>query len=150
MEQKLVLQDVDGKVLRSFNWAGQPVQVIRRQDTHRLELVESLTELEEQEIIFEKLGEVVAGNKVPLLLGKMGGLHFVDAVTNTHIDRNNPDEQVHVWRWTLLGLFAFFTLISVGLQFVPLSNAKIEEDLKQQVVKIVKSLKKPELIEKYV
>ncbi len=146
MEQKLVLQDVDGKVLRAFNWAGQSVQVIRRQDTNRLELVENLAELEEQEIIFENLGEMKAGAKAPLMLGQLGGLHFVEAVTNTHIDRNNPDEQATVWRWTLLGLFGVFILLSAGLQFVPLTTAKIEEELKQQVVKIVRNLKKPEVV----
>ncbi len=146
MEQKLVLQDVDGKVLRAFNWDGKPVQVIRRQDTHRLELVENLTDLEEQNILFENLGEVAAATKAPLMLGQLGGLYFVDAVTNTNIDLSNPEEEASVWRWTLLGLCAFFIMITVGLQFIPLTSAKIEEELKQQVVKIVKSLKKPEVV----
>ena len=146
MEQKLVLQDVDGKVLRAFNWSGETVQVIRRQDTSRLELVTSLTELEEQEIIFENLGELQGSSKQPLLLGKLGGLHFVDAVTNTHADLNNPEEEAKVWRWTLLALMGLFITIAAGLRFVPLTTAKIEEDLKQNVVKIVKNLKKPEVV----
>ncbi len=147
MEQKLVLQDVDGKVLRAFNWSGNTVQVIRRQDTQRLELLESLTELEEQQVAYENLGELATTAKTPLILGKLGGLHFVDTVTNTHVDQNNPEEEARVWRWTLLGLFAFFILISAGLQFVPLTHPKIEEALKQQVVKIVQSLKKPEVVQ---
>ena len=58
MEQRLVLQSDDGKVLRAFEWTGDAVQVVRRGDTKRLELVSSLQILEDEHIHFEWLQEV--------------------------------------------------------------------------------------------
>jgi hypothetical protein len=148
MEQKLVLQDVEGKVVRAFQWSGQPVQVIRRQDTRRLELVENLNELEEQNISYENLGEL--NNEVkknPLLVGALGQLKFVDAVKDTTVDAKNPDENKKIWRATLAMLLLLSVAWVAMLSKIPLTMPKIEEELKQQVVKIVKNIQKKEVIE---
>ena len=87
MEQKLVLQDVDGKVLRAFNWSGETVQVIRRQDTSRLELVTSLTELEEQEIIFENAGSLVlAGQYLRIIAVVKGTATVIGGENKTSVE----------------------------------------------------------------
>lgn len=41
MEQRLVLEDQQGTVLRVFSWDGEPLKVLRREDTRRLELAKS-------------------------------------------------------------------------------------------------------------
>jgi hypothetical protein len=146
MEQTLVLQDVEGKVVRTFNWSGNPVQVVRRQDTRRLELVEDISDLEDQEIPFENLGSVTQEelSQRPLIVGSLGRLSFVDTVKSTHLDLQNPVEGKKAWRLTWLVLGILFGGALIGMQFVPLSTAKIEEELKQQVVRIVKNITKPD------
>ena len=47
MEQRLVLEDDNGTVLRAFAWSGEPLQAVRRGDTGRLELMKSVDELKE-------------------------------------------------------------------------------------------------------
>jgi hypothetical protein len=82
MEQRLVLQDIEGKVVRAFQW--------------------------------------------------------------TELDAKSPEENKKIWR-NILFLMAFLSVVWVGvLSKVPHSMPKIEEELKQQVVKIVKNLTKAE------
>lgn len=148
MEQKLVLQDVEGNVVRAFQWSGKPVQVVRRHDTRRLELVENLDELKEKNISFEDLG-VLNENDLkakPLFVAQLGQLAFVDAVEKTTIDNEEPEENKKIWRNILLAL-AGLSVIWVGvISKVPLTMPKIEEELKQQVVKIVKNITKAEKV----
>jgi hypothetical protein len=143
MEQRLVLEDLDGKVVRAFQWSGEPVQVIRRHDTRRLELIENLEELEEQNIAFENLGllQKEGIQKNPLLVGKLGQLKIVETVEATDLDSKNPEENKKVWRNILLVLAALSVTWVVVLSKIPHTLPKIEEELKQQVVKIVKNIK---------
>lgn len=144
MEQRLVLQDLDGKVVRAFEWSGEPVQVVRRKDTRRLELVQNLSELDEQKISYEDLGllEKDSITQGPLLVGKLGQLKFVENVQTTELNAKNPEEDKKTWRNILLLLFVLAISWIALLSKIPQSLPKIEEELKQQVVKIAKNIKK--------
>ncbi len=74
MEQRLVLEDEQGKVLRAFAWSGEPLQAIRRGDTGRLELMRSVEDLRKRRVQFQSFGEVSASRMKSdsLLIGELG------------------------------------------------------------------------------
>src|SRR5690606_164205 len=140
MEQKLVLQDIEGQVVRAFQWSGRSVHVIRRADTQRLELVEDFNELEQKKIAYQKLGtlEPESIRQKPLLIGQLGELRFVENIERTIIDEENPEENKRIWRGVIFSLGLLFTGFIGILQSIPLTTPKMEEELIQEVVKIVK------------
>lgn len=147
--QKIVLQDHDGVVLRSFAWTGEPVEVIRRADTRRLELVKDTEQLQKKKIAFESLGHIDAKSiqSKPVLIGELGHLQLIESVNSTMLDAHDKEEDRR---------FFYFTLVALGLLCISLLSAlpkspeitpKIEEELKQKVVKIVKNMTKPQTIQ---
>lgn len=143
MEKRLVLQDKQGNVVRAFSWQGEPVKVVRRSDTRRLELVTDVAELQKRRIDFEDLGDLTSPESLtkPLLIGELGHLAFVESVHSTEKDLPPPKDRQRDFYQSLLIL----GLLCVGflgyLQSVPHVTPGLEEELKQQVVKIVKTLK---------
>lgn len=142
MEKRLVLEDSNGTVLRTYGWQGQPVQVIRRSDTRRVEVVPSTEHLSKRKIAFEKLGEIkkedLAGK--PFLVGKLGHLRLVEDIQETI-----KDEEVTAEEGNKLYLIALVLFLMAGafLGFVFSRDpqvSKLEETLKQEVVKIVKQI----------
>lgn len=144
--EKLVLEDKEGKVVRAYAWSGKPVQVVRRWDTRRLELIEDTTDLEKRKIPFEKLGRLEAGvmKKKPLLVGELGHLRMVENFEgDVDHDLRSPEEDKKPWRLSVAILaLAFFGFVVV-INNVPTMTPKLEEELKQQLVKIVKNIEKP-------
>lgn len=148
MDKNIVLEDNEGKVVRVFAWDGGAAKVIRRSDTSRLELVKDTSVLEHKKIIFQELGQIDEGftNKKPYLVGSLGHLKIMESTVLTHTNVENENESDRNW-W--LSLAAMLLLFSVGfgiLKFAPETTPKLEEELKQQVVKIVKNLPKPETV----
>jgi hypothetical protein len=142
MEKRLVLEDKDGKVLRSYGWKGHPVQVIRRNDTRRLELVTSTDALTKKKIAFEKIGDLnhedLSGQ--PFLVGQLGHLRLVEDIKLT--DKNEKELKLSDKRWYLI-LLAMFLLSGSFLTYLlnrPPQEAKLEEEMKQELVKIVKQI----------
>ncbi len=150
MEKRLVLEDSNGTVLRAYGWRGEPLQVIRRSDTRRLEVVPSTEHLEKKKIAFEKLGEVKREeleNK-PFLVGKLGHLRIVEDIKATlkDEDRQKAENQNRLY-W----IFALLVLMAVSFLGVIRSMepqvSKLEESLKQEVVKIVKAIPPKQKVE---
>lgn len=148
MEQRLVLQDDSGKVLRAFNWSGEPLQVIRRADTQRLELVENLESFQNRKIPFQTLGELNSGalKQGPVLVGKLGHLTLVDSIESTLQDEASSKDDRKSWYLILGVLTGVFIALGVIVKNVPMVTAKLEEELRQQVVKIAKNISKPETV----
>lgn len=144
--EKLVLQDKDGRVLRAFAWSGEPVRVIRRGDTRRLELVKSTEALEKRKIPFEDVGELDAdrAKQGPLLVGELGHLRMIESVGEVVQDGRDPEEDRKILYYSLAGLAVFLGAFLLVVRNLPPMTPKLEEELKQQVVKIVKSMVKPE------
>lgn len=143
MEKRLILEDQSGKVIRSFGWQGESAQVIRRGDTRRLELVTNTEALEEQKIPFENLGVVSAESlsSKPYLVGKLGHLKLVENIATIEKDLMAPPETDKNWYKILLAVFLLAALMLGGILSSPLKpSAKMEEALKQEVVKIFKTL----------
>lgn len=143
-ERRLVLEDKEGKVLRAFNWDGRSAQVIRRGDTRRLELVTETESLKKKKIPFEPVAALEPGElaRTPLMIGELGRLKFVDSIETTLRDQSVERERDRLsassFAALLLVVFGFFSIMANR----PLTTPKIEEELKQQVVRIVKQVPK--------
>lgn len=143
--EKLVLQDKEGLVVRAFEWSGQPVEVIRRGDTKRLELVNTTDELKKKKIPFESLGLLSREHlqKKAMLVGELGHLQLIESVGATVQDEQDKEEDRRVLFFTLALLALLMISLISSIRSMPQMTPKIEEELKQKVVKIVKSMEKP-------
>lgn len=149
MEKNLVLEDNAGKVVRVFNWNGEKATVIRRADTKRLEVAKDLEFYFDNQIDFVELGQVSGDTfesnlkkSNDLALGSYGRLVLTPKIESYYKNERESEEKKRVWLLSLLLVLFFFMLGGVLLKLAPPTSAKIEEDLKQQVVKIVKNIKK--------
>ncbi len=141
-EKLLVLEDQEGKVLRAFNWSSPTGRVVRRGDTRRLEVLPSLEALEKAQIPFEDLGEISKDSiaKNPFIVGKLGHLRLIDNVEDTIKDIRNEKENDRRWYLSLIAVFVLVTgFLTAVFKHEPRTD-KIEAELKQELVKIVKSI----------
>ncbi len=140
---RLVLEDSKGQVVRTYAWQGQTAQVIRRADTRRLEVVCSTSELERKKIDFEVQGEISLEQlkQKPFLVGRLGHLKLVEEVTSFAQDAKHEKENDRRWYQILATFLGLAFLFSLGLRFfVGGPTEQMEENLKQEVVKIVKNI----------
>ena len=146
MEQRLVLEDDNGTVLRAFAWSGEPLQAVRRGDTGRLELMKSVDELKKRKVQYQTFGEVSPATlkSGPILLGELGHLSLIEEVKATDHDIEEKHETQNAFYSIGAGLLLLFLLAGYGVSRVPLMTDKLEEQLKQQVVKIAKTITKPQ------
>ncbi|MBC7371742.1 MAG: AgmX/PglI C-terminal domain-containing protein [Bdellovibrionaceae bacterium] len=142
MEKRLVLEDNNGTVLRSYQWQGESVEVIRRSDTRRLEVVPSSDFLTKKKIPFESMGFINAKDlqKKPFLVGELGHLRMVETVGTVDKNLVSENEGEKRWYWILAAVMLASTLIMSYIRTMPLMTPKIEQSLKQEVIKITKSI----------
>jgi len=141
MEKRLVLEDHNGTVLRAFNWNGEAGEVIRRGDTRRLEVVPTTAHLAKDKIPFETLGSLSKQGleKGPFLVGKLGHLKMVEEVGVTLKDDTAEAESERRWYMLLGGLMLISLAFMFYVRTLPTMTANMEQSLKQEVVKIIKS-----------
>ena len=157
MEKNLVLEDSTGAVVRVFNWNGTNATVIRRADTKRVEISDNLEYYFDNNIDFVELGKVsgetfeAVGNEIAeatngknseLALGTYGRLTVVPRIQTHQKNVEEKEDKNRLWMLSLLLVLLFTITGTFLMRFAPTTSAKIEEDLKQQVVKIVKHIKK--------
>ena len=157
MEKNLVLEDNTGAVVRVFNWNGNNATVIRRADTKRVEISDNLEYYFDNNIDFVELGQVsgetfeAVGNEIAaattgknreLALGTYGRLTIVPQIQTHQKNVEEKEDKNRLWMLCLLLVLLFTMTGTYLMRFAPTTSAKIEEDLKQQVVKIVKHIKK--------
>jgi hypothetical protein len=141
MERQLVLEDKNGEVVRAYAWTGKPVSVIRRGDTLRLELVDELEIFKKKRIPYEFIGDLdekkVAGG---FSLGTLGALRELPKVEVVSTDDKMEDEKATLWWLSLTAML----LVAGGLIGIVIGNPPAltvnEEQLKQEVIKIVKNI----------
>lgn len=145
MENRLVLENQEGKVVRAYQWSGDKAYVVRRADTQRLEVVSRLDFLNQQKISFENLGEISAESvkKNPMKLGALGHLKFIEptdlAQSDIQTDIQSESEKDRS-REILMSFLVLSLIFMTVVMSRPDMTPKIEEELKQQVVQIVKSM----------
>lgn len=142
-ERRLVLEDLDGKVVRAYQWSGEAAEVVRRSDNRRLEVLSSTQVLEQSGIEFERIGRVTLADisKKPLLVGKLGHLKLVETIGNTDTNLHHEDaSEKKAWKTIMIvvALFSFFLMGLISLQ-PDTPTAEMEQEMRQEVVKIFKA-----------
>lgn len=90
---RLVLENAEGKAVRTFQVSGDSAVVISRGDTRRVEIHSNTSSLEAKKVKFEKIGNVSreALEKSPVKVGSHGQLRLVSVVGDTV--RNTPAQE---------------------------------------------------------
>ncbi|KHD89404.1 MAG: hypothetical protein OM95_03270 [Bdellovibrio sp. ArHS] len=141
MNLRLILEDNAGNVTRQIPVTEKKAQLIQRFDTKRLEVVTDTAALTKDKIKFSKLADLdfdeMKDRKFPL--GNFGSLRLVQAIKNVPVDGSVRTDSKKDLKASMLFAFAVFLLLLSIYQFAPRENAKVTEELKQQVVKIVQT-----------
>lgn len=165
MEKNLVLEDNTGAVVRVFNWNGNNATVVRRADTKRVEVTDNLEYYFDNDIDFVELGKVSgdtfesigtensaakAGKHGELALGTYGRLTVVPKIETHQKNEEEGEDKSRLWMLSLLLVLLLTITGSFLVKLAPTTSPKIEAELKQQVVKIAKNIKKETPVQKMV
>lgn len=144
--QRFAFENLDGVQVRTFavpaNSADQ-LTVIRRKDSRRIELVYSTDALAKRKVAFDTLGTVStadlkAGSVLIAGVGRLAPLSAASVVIKNEAPRN---ESPVTWKRSLVSVFLLMAVFMGGILSLPRENPKQEEELKQQVVQIIKQIK---------
>lgn len=146
--KQLVLENSSGQVARIFPWDGEPVQVVVRKDTSRVELHREIESLRKDKVPFHLMGEIQASTleKNKFSLGSIGHLKLVDKIDVTVEDPIENKDNVKLLTILCLFIIGMNVLFMTFLKNMPQDTAKIEEELQQQVVKIVQRKTPPKTV----
>ncbi len=157
VKEKLILEDMNGSVLRTFPMnesigSTGSMKVIRRQDTGRIEIVTSTDDLTSKKINFQLLNDLNRNDlaKAPVLLGRMGHLRLIEDIQklDKNIDLKKEDDS------KMFYIFLMILLLAMLFGFIISQNKtqtdSMTEELKQEVVKIVKNMTVQKNIQKMV
>lgn len=140
---RLVLENNEGKAVRLIQVAGDSATIVTRKDTRRVEVVNDVSDLEAKKIQFEELAQVTRAGleKAPMKVGTTGRLRLAPTiiadVTHNITLVNENDER---FKRSVAGTAAMMVIL-IALMFVLRPDlAKQDEELKQQVVQIVKKI----------
>lgn len=141
MSLRLVLEDNLGNITRQIPVTEKKAQLIQRFDTKRLEVVTDTAALDKNKIKFSKIADLdfdeMKNKKLPL--GSYGSLRIVKDVANVPVDGSVKADGKRDLKASILLAFAIFLFLLSIIQFAPRENAKLNEELQQQVVKIVQT-----------
>lgn len=143
---KLVLEDEQGRITRTFSWSGDAAVLIRRLDSGRMEVRTSVADLDAQLIDFEPLADLTRQDleNAPYALKGEGRLRLVMTtdVEPLNVLRDPASEPESEKPW-LLSLCATTVLIFSFVLFLMTrseDNPRLEADLKTQLVQIVRRI----------
>ena len=140
--KKLVLENADNKVSRVFHWNGQLAHVICREDSRRVELHSDLNHLTSNHILFKTLAVIdpAAIARAPIQIDKTNHLRLVekvDEVLATPLAPRDNTKAIYIAVGVVLLLNGVFMGV---LSLLPKNSADLANELKQQVVQIVKKI----------
>lgn len=141
MSLRLVIEDNLGNITRQIPVTEKKAQVIQRMDTKRLEVVTDTAALEKNKIKFSKIADLDFDEmkNQKLTLGSFGSLRLVQDVATVPVDGSIKEDGKKDLKASILLAFAIFLMMISIVRFAPKENAKLTEELKQQVVKIVQT-----------
>lgn len=141
MSLRLVIEDNAGNITRQIPVTEKKAQVIQRMDTRRLEVVTDTSALVKNKIQFSKIADLdfdeMKDQRLPL--GSFGSLRLVSEVGEVRVDGSVKEDGKKDLKASILLAFAIFLMLVSVVRFAPKENAKVTEELKQQVVKIVQT-----------
>lgn len=138
--ERLVLKNKNGEILRVFPWQGENAIMVRRHDSRRVELHPNAQALQIDEIDFELLAELKKAQlqKGSLVIPDIGELTFASNGLATIPNIEYAKDNKKPW-YLSLAVLSGLNLIFLAFIFLHTVNTdKINEELKQQVVRIVK------------
>ncbi len=139
MSLSLIIEDKAGNITRQIPVTEKKAVVIQRMDTRRLEVVTDTSALEKNKIKFSTIADLdfdeMASKRLPL--GNFGSLRVVNEVTTVKTDGSVKEDGKRDLKASMVLAAGVFLVILSIIQFAPRENAKVNEELKQQVVKIV-------------
>lgn len=145
-QKKLVFENAHGQVVRHFHWTGSSAEVVRRKDNGRLEIVKDFSDLERRKIAFQKISHIERSALLqqPLVIGALGHLKLVDALTELQTDPSENESSKKTWHASLLLAFCAGALMVTVVRQAPKDAASLQTELKQEIVKIAKTIPKPQ------
>lgn len=145
MNETYAFENTDGVVVRTIAWpatSADTLTILRRKDTRRVELMTSVQSLESKKIGFDTLGVVKKSdlNQGSVSIAGVGRLSLVKA--NSAVLKNEiPSEEGSYWRSSLAAVLILAGLFLAIVFTRPKDNPKLDAELKQQVVQILKRIK---------
>lgn len=143
--QKLVLENGDNKVARIFRWDGNTAHVICREDTRRIELHQELNLLNANKIPYKKLAIVdkeIA--KRPVSIGHNVTLRLLPEVQNAEASVPVSYDNSRTMYSIAIAIFVLSGAFLTWVGSLPKDTSASKEELKQQVVQIVKKIQPKE------
>ena len=139
---KLVLENKEGKAIRLIQVSGDSAVVVSRKDTRRVEVLSSVAGLEAKKVKFELLGQVTRQTLEQAPLQVAGGRLKIAPAVIQEVVRNQKSEKEDDKRWwsSLAILSVLQVLFMVFILTRSTESAKIDEEVKQQIVQIVKRI----------
>ncbi|CAE80191.1 AgmX/PglI C-terminal domain-containing protein [Bdellovibrio bacteriovorus] len=141
MSLRLVIEDNLGNVTRQIPVTEKKAQVIQRFDTKRLEVVTNTAALDKNKIKFSVIADLdfdeMKDQKVQL--GKFGSMRLVKEVKAVPADLLVRTDDKKDLKASVLMAFVILLLLLSIFKLAPKENAKVTEQLKQEVVKIVQA-----------
>ncbi|MCC7405236.1 MAG: AgmX/PglI C-terminal domain-containing protein [Bdellovibrionales bacterium] len=116
-ERQLVIENRLGQVVRTLNWDKDPIFLIHRHDTGRVEVLDSTQELESRGINFALLTQtsVEEIKKNPLRLNNGATLRFATSITETSptydLTKEDSGQFYRIMKRTAIGQGALLALI---------------------------------------
>lgn len=144
--KKLVLENGDNKVARIFHWNGNAAHVICREDTRRIELHSELEMLNANRILYKKLGVIDPKSiqNQPVIIGKNVTLRLVQDVAHVEPNAELKPENKRTITALVASVFVLSGAFVSWMSSLPQDNLAAKEDLKQQMVQIVKKIQPKE------
>ena len=142
---KLVLENNDGKAVRTFLIEGDTAFVIQRKDTRRLEVHSSLARLEKAKTKFDQLGDFTRDSiaSAPLAIRDHGRLRVVaEAEQTNHAvlrDEEMESDDQKTW-WASFGTMILIATLFFAFLLNNVAKPKSEQQMKQELVQIVRKI----------
>ena len=142
---RIAIENKDGVTVRTMVWPesqGSTAHLIRRGDTKRLELTNSVTKLDSDKVAYDKLLTIERAQlSQPIPVPGVGVIRAIEeapvvVLKNEVPSSMSPNEFRKVAGGVLVGAIILVSLVLTR----PMEHPKLEEKLKQQVVQIVKQI----------
>lgn len=141
--QRLVLENSEGQVIRSFEWKDESAEVVYRQDTRRLEIHPNLEWLDQMDFPYTHIKSISRNDelsKTSLPALGQSRLQLVSKVENLQLnsyrDLQLSEGQRDWWRGLIISIVVLVGIVGISLS-LPRQQPQSEIPLVEHVVKLM-------------
>lgn len=143
--EKVAFENQDGVVIRTLAWPeneSETLTIVRRKDTRRIEVMSTLAGLEKERVKFDTLGTVTKTelSQGAYAIAGVGRLTVVKGEAPV-LKNETPSEDTSYFRRAMAAVVVFAAIFMTFIATRPKDNPKLEAEMKQQVVQILKRIK---------